>query len=161
MTEKRLAQLNAQFKPSLIATEIHGKVAIVKFLNHFGVVKITRNFMKQVDAIFLDLEKDDNIAVIIMTGTGNQFAVGADVTEIAKLDSASHFFDDMFERECWLIVPEIRKPVISAINGMCFGGGLETAMMADIILCSEGSMMGQPEINLALVPGCGGAVRLA
>ena len=76
------------------------------------------------------------------------------------MTSDTHFFDDQFERDCWRAVAPLRKPVISAIGGMCFGGGLETAMMADIQVCTADAILGQPEINLGLVPGCGGAVRL-
>jgi len=69
-------------------------------------------------------------------------------------------FNDYFERVWWRVVPKFRKPLIAAINGMAFGGGLELAMMADILIASDKATMGQPEINLGILPGSGGTVRL-
>ena len=68
--------------------------------------------------------------------------------------------NDYFERDWWRIIPSFRKPLIAAINGMAFGGGLEVAMMADILVCTENAKLGQPEINLGILPGSGGTVRL-
>ena len=100
------------------------------------------------------------MAVVILTGKDKSFATGANIMEIAQMDSKKMLVDDYFERDWWRILPSFRKPFIAAINGMAFGGGLEVAMMADILVCTEEAKLGQPEINLGIIPGSGGTVRL-
>ena len=116
--------------------------------------------MNELSEALLALEKDDSVNVVILTGKGNSFAVGANIKEIKEQTSKTQMFDDYFERDWWRIVPHFRKPMIAAINGMAFGGGLEVAMMADILICSEQAKLGQPEINLGIIAGSGGTVRL-
>lgn len=100
------------------------------------------------------------MSVVILTGKENSFATGASIAELKEQTLNSQMFNDYFERVWWRVVPKFRKPLIAAINGMAFGGGLELAMMADILIASEKATMGQPEINLGILPGSGGTVRL-
>jgi len=69
-------------------------------------------------------------------------------------------FADYFERLWYKIIPKLRKPLIAAVNGMCFGGGFEIALMCDIIVASENAQFGLPEIKLGVIPGAGGTQRL-
>ena len=108
----------------------------------------------------MQLERDDDVSVVILTGKGNSFATGASIKELAEMTPKKMLTDDYFERDWWRILPVFRKPFIAAINGMAFGGGLEVAMMADILVCTENAKLGQPEINLGILPGSGGTVRL-
>ena len=71
------------------------------------------------------------------------------------------FFDDYFERLWFRVLPKVRKPLIAAVNGYCFGGGFEAALMCDIIVASDDAQFGLPEIKLGLIPGAGGTQRLA
>ena len=88
------------------------------------------------------------------------FAAGASIDEIRDTTQKSVIFDDFVERTWFRILPKIRKPVIAAINGYAFGGGLEVAMMCDIIIASEDAKIGLPEIKLGVIASCGGSIRL-
>ena len=116
--------------------------------------------MLQLSECFLQLERDENVRVVILTGKGKAFAAGADIGNLAASTSKSFLFDDKTAHDLEYGVRYFRKPFIAAINGLALGGGLEVAMMADILLCTESSKLGLPELNLGVMPGSGGTVRL-
>jgi enoyl-CoA hydratase len=107
-----------------------------------------------------ELELNTEISVVILTGKDNCFAAGADIKEISEQTMKKQLFDDYFERTWWKIIPKFRKPLIAAINGIAFGGGLELALMCDILIVSEDAKLGLPEIKLGVIPGSGGTQRL-
>ncbi|MHA2103798.1 MAG: enoyl-CoA hydratase-related protein [Candidatus Hodarchaeales archaeon] len=105
--------------------------------------------------------KNSEVRVIILTGKGEKFFVaGADIKEFLNKSTTE---GRIFVRKLQLAVHEIErcsKPVIASINGFCLGGGLELALACDIRYASENAKLGQPEINLGIIPGAGGTQRL-
>ena len=118
------------------------------------------SLIRELNEVMLALESDASVSVVILTGKNSSFATGANIKEIDEATMNSQLFDDYFERKWSRIIPKFRKPLIAAINGMAFGGGLELAMMADILIASDNAKLSQPEINLGILPGSGGTVRL-
>ena len=98
--------------------------------------------------------------MIVITGKDTSFAVGADINELNSSELRSQLFNDYFDRLWYKVIPKCRKPLIAAVNGMCFGGGFEIALMCDIIIASENAQFGLPEIKLGVIPGAGGTQRL-
>jgi len=102
---------------------------------------------------------DDQVRVIVLTGSEKAFAAGADVKEMADKTYTDVMFSNLYGAEVDAI-SAIRKPIIAAVSGYCLGGGCELAMMCDFILAADTVKFGQPEINLGIIPGMGGTQRL-
>jgi enoyl-CoA hydratase/carnithine racemase len=101
---------------------------------------------------------NSSIRVILIQGNQKKFSPGADVKELNNLNTKSaksnglfNFFDK---------IKEINIPLIAAVEGYALGGGMELALLCDIIIASRESKFGQPEVNLGLIPGIGGTQRL-
>ena len=103
-----------------------------------------------------DVASDDEIKVLILTGSGKAFVAGSDIKEFnATTPFVAHNIMRLGE-----MVEQLEKPVIAAVNGFCLGGGNEIAMACDIIVASEKAKFGQTEINIGIIPGGGGTQRL-
>ena len=105
-----------------------------------------------------ELEMNSSIRVVLIQGNRKFFSPGADINELNNLNAESakskglfNFFDR---------IKEINIPIIAAVEGYALGGGMELALLCDIIIASKESRFGQPEINLGLIPGVGGTQRL-
>ncbi|MGR3310369.1 MAG: enoyl-CoA hydratase-related protein [Candidatus Brocadiales bacterium] len=114
-----------------------------------------------------ELAVNGETKVIIITGSRKFFSAGADISEIRRLcggeEISAPTSPEKFSADGQQLLNKIQyydKPVIAAINGFCLGGGLELAMACHIRIASEHSKLGQPEINLAIIPGFGGTQRL-
>ncbi len=105
------------------------------------------------------LDADDACRCIVMTGAGDRaFAAGADVREMLEETPASLIVRDRFAR--WDDVAATHTPMIAAVRGFALGGGLELALLCDMIVAGDDARFGQPEINLGVMPGAGGTQRL-
>lgn len=144
---------------------------ILKTQETDGILTITisrPNALNALNARFFE-EMDDLIAVtarrpelkaLIIIGEGKAFVAGADITEMAGMDSNQGEAFSKAGQATFRSFENLEIPVIAAINGFALGGGCELAMSCDIRVASSAAKFGQPEVSLGLVPGYAGTQRL-
>ena len=112
-------------------------------------------------AAFDDAAEDADVRVVVLTGSGEKaFVAGADISEMNGLSPVEGRDFSLRGQRMMRRVEKMPKPVIAAINGFALGGGLELAMCCHLRIAADTARLGQPEINLGLVPGFGGSQRL-
>jgi enoyl-CoA hydratase/carnithine racemase len=145
-----------------IKTEIKDKIAVLT-VDHPPVNSFNAQVVTELGQAVDELLADDEVKVIIITGGGTRaFIAGADIPEIqAALEQPDGLRGTAVQGQALsLKIEKATKPVIAAINGFCLGGGMELAMSCHMRICSDQAKLGQPEINLGVIPGWGGTQRL-
>ena len=113
------------------------------------------------DAAFADAAADHSVRVVVLTGAGPKaFVAGADIAEMNRLSPVQGRDFSLRGTRMMRRVEKLNKPVIAMINGFALGGGLELAMCCHLRIAADSAKLGQPEINLGLIPGFGGSQRL-
>jgi enoyl-CoA hydratase/carnithine racemase len=113
---------------------------------------------EELAAAFVALAADAACRVVVLTGDAKAFAAGADLAELATLDVLGALARPVPGLSA--PIQHFPKPLIAAIEGLALGGGLELALMADILVAGEGARLGLPEIRVGVLPGNGGTQRL-
>jgi enoyl-CoA hydratase len=135
-----------------------GFVATVQ-LNRPAVLNaLNLETMNELVATLESLDNDDTVRAIVLAGSEKAFAAGADIKEMASASAIDMLYRDQFTK--WDRIRKIKKPLIAAVSGFALGGGCELMMHCDIIIASETARIGQPEINIGVMPGAGGTQRL-
>lgn len=116
--------------------------------------------LDELEALLTEMEENQQVKVIVLTGEGRFFIAGADIKEFTRLDGDQAEAMARAGQKLFTRVESFPKPILAAINGMCLGGGLELAMACHIRLAAEEAKLGLPELNLGIIPGYGGTQRL-
>ncbi len=140
--------------------EVEGAVGKIIFNRPDALNALNTNTFDELNVLLDEIEKQSLLKVLIITGAGKAFVAGADIAEMQnKSETEARAFSEYGQRT-FDRIEQLSIPVIACINGFALGGGLELAMACDIRLASTRAKMGQPEVNLGLIPGFGGSQRL-
>lgn len=141
-----------------IIYEKEGGVGIITLNRPERLNAINYQLVMDLSAILTEVEEDEALRTLIITGTGRGFCAGADIKELADPNArrlpvgARYTFFNKLE--------DLTKPVIAAVNGPCNGGGLELALCCDFRIASEAATFGLGEVKLGVIPAGGGTARL-
>ena len=144
---------------ALIAEERHGHVALVRLDRPEARNALSPEMMDELGAALERLDHSDEVRAIVIAGSDDVFAAGADIRALRDRTFGEALFHPT--SVFWKQVAGCRTPLIAAVSGFALGGGCELALACDMIVASETAEFGQPEITLGIIPGGGGTQRLA
>ncbi len=152
-----------QYENILVDLDPQNHLALITINRADKLNALNRALLEELDDALDELAANDAVRVLVITGAGTKaFVAGADIGEIASLEGpqAAIEFARFGQRVCSKL-ERMTIPVIMAINGYALGGGCELAMCGDIRLAADTAQLGQPEVNLGVIPGYGGTQRLS
>ena len=145
--------------PLLIAD--HGAIRVITVDRPDKLNALNAATLDALHAAFDAAAADDAIRVVVLTGAGPKaFVAGADIAEMSALAPVQGRDFSLRGQRMMRRVERMPKPVVAMINGFALGGGLELAMCCHLRIAADSAKLGQPEINLGLIPGFGGTQRL-
>ena len=145
-----------------LIVERDGAVAVITVNRPKVLNALNSQTLDELRRAFLELKHDDGVRAVVLTGAGEKsFVAGADINELSVLTPAAGREHAATGQHVLDVVEHLGKPVIAAINGYALGGGCELAMACTIRIAAETAKLGQPEINLGLIPGYAGTQRLS
>jgi enoyl-CoA hydratase len=141
--------------------ERDGAVAVLTFNRPKVLNALNADTLRELDTALQTLAADDTVRAVVLTGSGEKsFVAGADINELAVLTPAEGKEHARHGQRIFDRIEQLGKPVIAAINGFALGGGCELAMACTMRIAAETARLGQPEINLGIIPGYAGTQRL-
>ena len=145
-----------------LLVERDGAVAVITVNRPKVLNALNTQTLDELRRTILSLKHDDAVRAVVITGAGDKsFIAGADINELAVQTPTGGRDHAMRGQHVFDLIENMGKPVIAAINGYALGGGCELAMACTLRIASETAKLGQPEINLGIIPGYAGTQRLS
>ncbi|HYG05188.1 MAG TPA: enoyl-CoA hydratase-related protein [Stenotrophomonas sp.] len=146
--------------PSVLAATVDG-IQTLTVNRPDKLNALDQDTLLALDAAFAQAAADPDVRVVILTGAGlKAFVAGADIAQMADLPAMAGRDFGLVGQRLMRRIERMPKPVIAMVNGYALGGGLELAMACHLRIAADSARLGQPEINLGLIPGFGGTQRL-
>ncbi len=145
--------------PSVVS-EITDSIAIVRFNRPAQRNPLSGRTLDELRLLISVLFRRDDLQAVIFTGTDDVFASGANIRELAQLDTAAALKFSRLGQDLFQSIADARQVTIAAINGYCMGGGLDLALACDIRLASSSAIFSHPGAKLGIITGWGGTQRL-
>lgn len=144
-----------------LITDVKDRIGYL-FINRPDALNaLNKETVEELREAILEMAQNDNIAVIVVSGTGDKaFVAGADIKEMENMAPCDAKAFSLLGNETFALMERIDKPFIAAVNGFALGGGCELAMACDIRYAAENAKFGLPEVGLGITPGFGGTQRL-
>src|SRR5712691_4528811 len=140
-----------------IVVEIEAPIATITLNRPKVLNALSPALMGELTGALSVLDADDGVRAVVLTGGPKVFAAGADIGDMATQGPVDQLLRDQTGR--WAPLAGFKKPLIAAVNGYALGGGCEVALMCDLIVAGDTARLGQPEVNLGIIPGAGGTQR--
>jgi enoyl-CoA hydratase len=140
-----------------ITLEVEAPIATITLNRPKVLNALSPELIREVNQALGEIEASDVVRAAVLTGGPRVFAAGADISEMAERTAVEQMRRDQTGR--WAGIAAFSKPLIAAVNGYALGGGCELALMCDMIIAGDSARLGQPEINLGIIPGAGGTQR--
>jgi enoyl-CoA hydratase len=144
----------------LVQSERRGEVALLTLSRPEQLNALSSRMLGALAARVGEVAADPALRAVIVTGSGRAFAAGADIAEMQRMTAQEALAFSRLGHDTFAAFEALPVPVIAAVNGFALGGGLELALACDWIYAARRARLGQPEVNLALIPGFGGTSRL-
>jgi len=142
----------------IVTPEYQKHIALIQLNRPKELNALNLELMGEIRDALKELDQNETVRAIIITGNERAFAAGADIKQMAGKGTIDMWKTDQFST--WDQINKTRKPIIAAVSGFALGGGCELAMSCDMIVASETAQFGQPEIKIGVMPGAGGTQRL-
>jgi len=140
-----------------ILVEVQAPIATVTLNRPKVLNALSPELIEEVGTALSELDQDESVRAVVLTGGPKVFAAGADISDMADRGAVEQLRRDQTGR--WAPITAFSKPLVAAVNGYALGGGCELALMCDMLIAGDNARLGQPEINLGIIPGAGGTQR--